>query len=389
MNRIYLDNAATSWPKPDAVYASVDRYLRQNGAPAGRGQSHEAAEVSRQIVQLRTRIAELLGAPHASQIVFTFNGTDSLNLAIRGIVRSGDHVITTQVEHNSTLRPLRSLEQQGEVELTIVRCDGQGMIDVDDVRAQIKPNTALIALNHVSNVTGTIQPAQAIGKLAREHDLVFLLDAAQSLGHMPVDLQQINCDLLAAPGHKGLLGPLGTGILYVAERLVERLAPLRLGGTGTKSELITQPESMPDKFEAGNHNVPGLLGLGAGVQYLNERSITDLERHERSLTKQLLDALEATEGVRVQGPSQLVDRLGVVSFQVGQHEPGELATLLEMSAGVQGRPGLHCAPLIHQALGTADQGGTMRLSVGAFTTTNDVVAAIEGIRQLATMSLDF
>ncbi len=389
MNRIYLDNAATSWPKPDAVYASVDHYLRQNGAPAGRGQSHEAAEVSRQIAQLRTRIAELLGAPHAGQIVFTFNGTDSLNLAIRGIVRSGDHVITTQVEHNSTLRPLRSLEQQGEVELTIVRCDGQGMIDVDDVRAQIKPNTALIALNHVSNVTGTIQPAQAIGKLAREHDLVFLLDAAQSLGHMPVDLQQINCDLLAAPGHKGLLGPLGTGILYVAERLVERLAPLRLGGTGTKSELITQPESMPDKFEAGNHNVPGLLGLGAGVQYLNERSIADLERHERSLTKQLLDALEATEGVRVQGPSQLVDRLGVVSFQLGQHEPGELATLLEMSAGVQGRPGLHCAPLIHQALGTADQGGTMRLSVGAFTTTNDVVAAIEGIRQLATMSLDF
>jgi len=389
MNRIYLDNAATSWPKPDAVYASVDRYLRQNGAPAGRGQSHEAAEVSRQIAQLRTRIAELLGAPHAGQIVFTFNGTDSLNLAIRGIVRSGDHVITTQVEHNSTLRPLRFLEQQGEVELTIVRCDGQGMIDVDDVRAQIKPNTALIALNHVSNVTGTIQPAQAIGKLAREHDLVFLLDAAQSLGHMPVDLQQINCDLLAAPGHKGLLGPLGTGILYVAERLVERLAPLRLGGTGTKSELITQPESMPDKFEAGNHNVPGLLGLGAGVQYLNERSIADLERHERSLTKPLLDALEATEGVRVQGPSQLVDRLGVVSFQLGQHEPGELATLLEMSAGVQGRPGLHCAPLIHQALGTADQGGTMRLSVGAFTTTNDVVAAIEGIRQLATMSLDF
>ncbi|HAY80427.1 MAG TPA: aminotransferase class V-fold PLP-dependent enzyme [Planctomycetaceae bacterium] len=389
MNRIYLDNAATSWPKPDAVYASVDRYLRQNGAPAGRGQSHEAAEVSRQIAQLRTRIAELLGAPHAGQIVFTFNGTDSLNLAIRGIVRSGDHVITTQVEHNSTLRPLRSLEQQGEVELTIVRCDDQGMIDVDDVRAQIKPNTALIALNHVSNVTGTIQPAQAIGKLAREHDLVFLLDAAQSLGHMPVDLQQINCDLLAAPGHKGLLGPLGTGILYVAERLVERLAPLRLGGTGTKSELMTQPESMPDKFEAGNHNVPGLLGLGAGVQYLNERSIADLERHERSLTKQLLDALEATEGVRVQGPSQLVDRLGVVSFQLGQHEPGELATLLEMSAGVQGRPGLHCAPLIHQALGTADQGGTMRLSVGAFTTTNDVVAAIEGIRQLATMSLDF
>ena len=265
MTRIYLDNAATSWPKPEAVYRAVDDYQRRLGAPAGRGSYSEAAETERIVGSCRQKIAQLLGASDPSRIIFTLNGTDSLNLALHGLLRPGDHVVTTVCEHNSVLRPLRFLAEQRQVSATYVGCDGQGFVSPDDIRRAITPHTRLIALVHVSNVTGAIQPVEEVGRIAAEHGQTYLIDAAQSLGYVPIDVRRLGCHLLAAPGHKGLLGPLGTGVLYVAPGVEQQLLPLRQGGTGTRSDEDIQPTSLPDRYEAGNLNVPGIAGLAAGV----------------------------------------------------------------------------------------------------------------------------
>src|SRR4051794_6478479 len=254
MARIYLDNAATSWPKAEAVYGAVDHYQRQLGAPAGRSSYAEASDVERMIGSCRKKIATLIGATDPFRIVFTFNGTDSLNLALHGLLRPGDHVVTTVCEHNSVLRPLRFLAQR-DITTTYVPCDGHGYIDADAIREAITSKTRLIALIHASNVTGAIQSAEAVGKIAADHGVFFVLDAAQSLGHVPIDVTSLGCHLLAAPGHKGLLGPLGTGVLYIAPSVEQQLLPLRQGGTGTKSDEDRQPDSLPDRYESGNLNV--------------------------------------------------------------------------------------------------------------------------------------
>ncbi len=284
--RIYLDNAATSWPKPQSVYDAVDHYQRSMGVAAGRGFYREAVEVDRTLQRTRTAIARLIGADEPSRIIFTFNGTDSLNLALHGILRSGDHVITSAAEHNSVLRPLRYLEGHQGVEISRIPVDEFGLVDPDAIRGAIRPNSRLIALIHASNVTGALQPAEDVGRIAHENGLLFLLDAAQSLGHVPLDVSRLGADLLAAPGHKGLLGPLGTGILYVAPGIEEQLRPIRQGGTGTDSESDRQPETLPQKYESGNPNVAGLVGLSAGVEYLAQQGIAAVRQHELQLINQ-------------------------------------------------------------------------------------------------------
>jgi selenocysteine lyase/cysteine desulfurase len=234
-SRIYLDNAATSWPKPDTVYDAVVRFMREIGAPNGRSGYREAQAANRTIERTRQLVAELLGVSDSSHIIFGFNGTDVLNIAIRGVVRPGDHVVTTVCDHNSVLRPLSDLHENADVAVTYVPCDGEGYISPDDVRAAIKPNTRLVAVNHASNVTGAVQPIAEIGRLVRETDALYLVDAAQSLGHVPIDVRNLEVDLLASPGHKGLLGPPGTGVLYIRPGLETELRPFRCGGTGTQS----------------------------------------------------------------------------------------------------------------------------------------------------------
>lgn len=381
MPRIYLDNAATSWPKPEAVYRAVDDYQRRLGAPAGRGTYQEAAETERFVLSCRKKIASLIGAADHSRIVFTNNGTDSLNMALHGLLRPGDHVVTSVCEHNSVLRPLRFLAEQRGVQVSYVGCDGQGYIDPDEFRREITPQTRLIALIHASNVTGAIQPVAAVGQIAAEHGIYYLVDSAQSLGYLPVNVATIGCQLLAAPGHKGLLGPLGTGLLYVAPGVEEKLLPLRQGGTGTKSDEDSQPNSLPDRYESGNLNAVGLVGLEAGVSHvLNERVSAGMDR-TRPLLDSLLSGLAQIPGVQLFGPRASASRVAVVSLNLPGYDPQELASLLDAQWSIQTRAGIHCAPRMHVALGTAPR-GTLRVSLGHFTTQPEVESLLSAIREI-------
>jgi cysteine desulfurase / selenocysteine lyase len=380
--RIYLDNAATSYPKPPGVIEAATRALCDEGAAEGRSATRAALRVHEVISRCRQRAARLLGSASPERIIFTFNGTDSLNLAFHGLLRPGDHVVTSASEHNSVLRPLRHLRGRG-VEVTYVSADAEGRISSEDVGRALEKKTRLVALVHASNVTGTIQPIDRVGQLAHAAGALFLVDAAQSAGHLPIDVSRSPIDLLAAPGHKGLLGPLGTGILYVGPGVEEQLDSVRQGGTGSHSEDDRQPERLPDKYEAGNHNVPGLFGLEAALAWIEERGVQGICRHERELTEQLIAGLSPINGLRIYGPRSPDERVGVVSVTLDGFEPQELATVLDSSFGIETRAGLHCAPGAHRSLGTFAGGGTLRMSVGPFTTPEHIEAALAAFRALA------
>lgn len=386
-NRIYLDNAATTWPKPVAVYDAVDRYQRSIGAPNGRSGYREALEANRIVERARQGVAYLIGARNPNQVVFGFSGTDVLNLAIRGVVRPGDHVVTTVCDHNSVLRPLTWLRENFEVTVDYVGCDGHGLISPDDIRAALRPNTRLVAVNHASNVTGAIQPVAEIGRVVAESDALFLVDAAQSLGHVPIDVAGIDVDLLAAPGHKGLLGPLGTGVLYFRPGVERELNPLRCGGTGTQSDEDRQPDNLPDKYEPGNHNLPGLAGLAAATEFLRRETIGAIASHHTLLTTRLLNGLCDVDGLTIHGPPTAAERTSVVSITVDGYDPQELSAMLEASCRIQTRAGLHCAPRMHEALGTTATGGTVRLSPGYTTTVEEIDTVITALQQVAAVSI--
>ncbi len=385
--RIYLDNAATSWPKPEAVYIAVDHYQRQLGAPAGRGGYAEAITVAQAVNDARRKVARLVGLADPSHLIFTLNGTDSLNLVIHGLLGDGDHVITSDVEHNSVLRPLTHLETAGRITVTRVGCGAGGVVDPADIRAAIRPATRLIALSHASNVTGAVQPIEAIGRIAREAGVLLLCDAAQTIGHLPLDMERLHVDFLAASGHKGLLGPLGTGVLAIRPAAAARLKSVRQGGTGTQSDETRQPEQLPWKFEAGNLNVPGILGLRAGVEFLAERGVMELHRESQDLTTQLLAGFAGIKGLRVMGPSTSDQRVPLVSVTIEGYDPQEVALGLDAGYRIQVRSGLHCAPAMHRSLGTHASGGTIRFSLGPFTTASDIDAAVGAVRELASSQM--
>lgn len=385
--RIYLDNAATSWPKPEAVYEAVDYYQRVLGATTGRGAYREADEVERRVSLARKRLVELIGADEPRRIVFTANGTESLNLALQGMLRPGDHVITSVVDHNSVLRPLRYLEEQRGVQVDRVPCGADGIVDPQSVRAAIRSNTRLIALVHASNVTGALQPIEEVGVIAAEHGIFYLVDAAQSLGHLPLDVRQVGAHLLAAPAHKGLLGPSGLGMLYIAPGCEQQLQPLRLGGTGTQSDEDRQPETLPDKYEPGNLNVPAVMGLAESVQFLQEKGLDAVYEHCCLLTRQLLDGFSGIEGVRIYGPRDPMRQVGVVSISVADLDPREVAAMLDSRYRIQTRAGIQCAPLMHRALGTVSLGGTVRFSTSVFTTQEDVQTAVEAVAEIAAVAV--
>lgn len=380
---IYLDNAATSFPKPPGVYEAMDRYHRELGVAVGRGAYRQAVEVAAEVERCRQRAAQLLNAESPERVIFTFNGTDSLNLAIHGSVTAGDHVITSAIEHNSVLRPLRELERAGVISLSLTPVDASGVVDPDLFRQSLRPNTRLIVLTHASNVTGAIQPCAEVGQIARSAGVTFLVDAAQSAGHVPIDVRAMSADLLACPGHKGLLGPLGTGLLYIRPGLERALRSLRQGGTGTHSEDEWQPETLPDKYESGNHNAPGLLGLSAALKWLADPAQRDSQQAERRLLEHLLTGLESISTIEIHGPRSANGRLGVVSISIPGTDPQIVATLLDQVGQIQVRSGLHCAPGAHRALGTLDRGGTVRLSPGKFTTIEELDHAIETLRQIS------
>jgi cysteine desulfurase family protein len=381
--RIYLDNAATSWPKPPAVLDAVDRYLRELGAPAGRSGYREAAEVERRVRDTRRHTAQLIGAEDPKRVVLTAGCTDSLNLALHGLLRTGDHVVTTVMEHNSVLRPLRHLQDHRGVEITHVGCSEEGFVDLEALAGAIRPSTRLIAMIHASNVTGALQPIAKVAEIARKHRVLLLIDAAQSLGVEPIDVKGLGIDLLAGPGHKGLLGPLGVGILYFGEGVEQQVESFRQGGTGTQSEDDRQPLSLPDKYESGNLNVPGILGLEAGVQFLREHIVSAIRRQETELASRLVEGLGRIEGVTLHGPRDPQMRVGVVSISVAGFDPHEIASTLDAVYAIQVRSGLHCAPLMHRALGTLDRGGTVRLSLGPFTTEEHIDRTVSAIAEIS------
>jgi cysteine desulfurase family protein len=381
MHRIYLDNAATSWPKPPAVYDAVDRYHRENGAAVGRSATRAGAAVQKSVDHARRQLSRLFNASSGS-IVFGFNGTDVLNIVLHGWLRSGDHVVTSVAEHNSVLRPLKFLETRLGLKIDYLPVDASGVIDVDATRARLRDNTRLIALTHASNVTGALQPVESIGQIARERGVPFLLDAAQTAGHLPIDVEKLNVDFLACSGHKGLLGPLGTGVLYIKPGREAELAPLRQGGTGTASEDESIAQSGPDRYEAGNHNAPGLVGLAAAVDWILEQGVDRLRLHEIELTERLLNGLSSSPGVSIAGPTTAESRVGTVSVRLSSLDPQTAASLLETEFGIESRAGLHCAPRMHAALGSRQEGGTVRLSTGPFTTNEEIDAVVQAIRAL-------
>jgi cysteine desulfurase family protein len=376
---MYLDNAATSYPKPEVVYETVLRVMREVGASPGRGGHRRSLEAARLLFQAREAVADFIGAADSSRIIFTGNATGALNLALQGTLQPGDHVVTTTMEHNSLLRPLYALRDRG-VELTIVAAESDGVVAVDQLRQALRPNTALVAVSHVSNVCGAIQPLEEIAQLCHAAGVRLLVDAAQSAGHLPLSVTDLPIDMLAAPGHKGLLGPSGTGFLYVAPHI--DLRPVLQGGTGTNSTAEAQPLIVPDGFEAGTHNVPALAGLQAGIDYLTARAIGAVHQFESDLLLQAEQALRDIDGVTVHGPHNPAQRCSVLSFTIAGLDATELAAELDQRFDIALRAGLHCAPLAHRTLGTLP-GGTVRLSPGLFTTPEEIAFFADAVVQCA------
>lgn len=380
---IYLDNAATSFPKPDCVYEAVDSYQRQVGAAFGRGVLSTHADSLAE--RCRHRLAQLIGASTHQSVAFTFNGTDGLNLLLRGILQNGNSVLTTTLEHNSVLRPLQQLQEQREISVEHLPFDAAtGQMDIEGFReACHRTSPDLVVLNMVSNVTGVSQPIAELASTASAAGALVLVDAAQAVGHIPIDVQALGIDLLAAPGHKGLLGPLGTGFVYVNPTIGDRLVSYRCGGTGTESESLQQPTDMPQLLESGNLNMPGVAGLDAALKWRQSSMYDDLhERHQRQVPD-FIGRLNAVSGLKVYCGESAADNVGVVSLSVKEMEPHDLAMILSESFGIQSRAGLHCAPLAHRTLGTESQGGTVRLSPGLFTTDDQLDLALSALESIA------
>jgi len=384
--RLYLDNAATSFPKPRAVNDAMIRYATDIGASAGRGAYAEAVETGRLIQQCRVRLNQLFNGEHPDHFVFTLNCSDALNLAIKGLIdpTRKNHTICTHIDHNSILRPLNAVQERGWCEQTRVPVDPKtGLVDPEDIRKAVRPDTRLIAITHGSNVTGTVQQIRKIGQIARELAVPFIVDAAQSAGHVPIDVQADCIDLLAVPGHKGLLGPLGTGFLYLRPGLEKMLRPLREGGTGSVSEQDTQPNFMPDKYESGSHNAPGIIGLSEGVKYVIDQTVERLHAYDLDLVRTFIEGVSNVEGLTYYGPFGVRHRMGVFSVRVEGFSPHELSAVLESSYGILTRPGIHCAPLAHEAIGTRHTGGTTRFSFGPFLSKQDVKFATDALAEIA------
>jgi cysteine desulfurase family protein len=384
-----MDNAATSFPKPKAVFDAMAAFALHGGASAGRGAYAEAVECGQHIAETRRRLCQIFNGQREEHFVFTANCSEALNLAIKGLIdpATGGHAVCTCIDHNSVLRPLGEMVDRGWIRQTCVAADPiTGLVDPEDIRRAVEPETRLIAMTHASNVTGTVQPLAAIGKIARDLEVPLVVDAAQSAGHVPIDVQADQIDLLAAPGHKSLLGPLGTGFLYIRPGLEQRLRPLKEGGTGSVSESDRQPDFMPDRFESGSHNAIGLFGLEAALSWIQDRGIPKLADHDRELVQAFLEGIDGVEGLHYFGPRGVRHRIGLFSVRIDDMSPLELAHTLERDWGILTRAGLHCAPRAHQLLGTIDTGGTTRLSFGPFLSSQDVRFAADALAEIAAAS---
>ncbi|OOM74677.1 aminotransferase class V-fold PLP-dependent enzyme [Clostridium sp. BL-8] len=364
---IYLDNSATSFPKPTEVYEETLNCMKNYAANPGRSAYKIAVKASAKIMETREEISKLFNIPSPFNLVFTSNATEALNIGIKGVLKRGDHVISTVIEHNSVLRPLHSLSKVG-IEVSLVGVDKAGYINIDDINDEIKKNTKMIIVSHVSNVLGSIQDIRNIGMLAKKNGVVFMVDASQSVGIIPIDVEKDNIDILAFSGHKGLLGPQGTGGLFIREGI--KLKNFKEGGTGSNSHFMVQPSFMPDKFESGTLNTPGISGLGEGIKFIKRVGIESIEKHEMELTLYLLHEMKKLPYIKLYGESSGKKRGPVISFNIKGVDASIVGEKLD-DEEIAVRTGYHCAPLIHKVIGT-EYAGTVRVSPGYFNTLYDI-----------------
>lgn len=376
---IYLDHAATSWPKAPGVGRVMLEMIDRPIGSSGRGSHGMALTAAKQLFSTRILLAELFHIPNPNDVIFTSNTTEALNLAIKGWLKPGDHVIATMVEHNSVRRPLEYLRRTQGIEVDYVPVSPSGKIDLEKMQKNFRSNTSLVVCSHSSNLLGSIAPVQEISQLAHEHGAVLLLDAAQTAGNWPIDVEKLGVDMLAFPGHKGLLGPQGTGGLYISPKI--DLVPLIHGGTGSQSEELEQPAVRPDRYEAGTANTVGIAGLREGVRYILEQGPEKIYQHEWELTQHLMQGLTGIAGVTLLGPEIGKPRTGLVSFVLEDRDASEVAFLLDKNYGIAVRAGYHCTPLGHMTAGTMS-GGAVRASVGYKTVVDEVDALVLAIKRI-------
>jgi len=375
---IYLDNAATTFPKPESVYLAMDRTSREVGVAPNRGGYRQSLDAARVLFEARESLASLFGAADSSRFIITHSATESLNLAVKGLIRSGDHIVTTSMEHNSLARPLHAAESSG-CTVTWVNGDQDGYVRAEDILSAVRDDTRLVAMTHCSNVTGALNPVQEIGPLLKERNILFLVDAAQSAGSVPIDLQSMKIDLLAVPGHKGLYGPQGTGFLYIAPGV--DLDPLILGGTGGASTGLTPPVQLPERFESGTLNIAGIAGLKEGVDFVIAQGVERVRRHEFFLLERLIKGLSSIARVILRNGHIEKPRGSVLSFTIAGMDPAKTGFILDRDFDIAVRVGLHCAPLAHKTIGTFPE-GTVRVSPGFFNTESDIDRFVAAVREI-------
>lgn len=376
---IYLDNAATSFPKPKEVADAVYDFMINNGTSSGRGSYKKAMQSDYIVYECRKLIGNLFNFDDPKKVVFTSNVTDSLNIAIRGILKENDHVITSSLEHNAVWRCLKTLEKDINIKIDTVECSKDGITNPEDIKKYIRKDTALIVFTQASNVLGTIQPIKEIGKIARENKIVFLVDAAQSAGAMKIDIKEDNIDILAFTGHKSLLGPMGTGGLIINTDI--DIKPLKAGGTGGDSAYEYQPDYYPNHLETGTSNVSGIAGLRAAIKFLNREGIDNIHNKEKELTKYALQRLETVKDIEVYGPKDCEKILSVISFNIKNKRPEDISTILDQKYDIMLRAGLHCAPTAHSVINTKDR-GSLRIGIGYFNTKDNIDKLVEALNNL-------
>ena len=377
MNGLYLDNAATSFPKAPGVAEAVAGFLTNIGCNINRGLYTASFEAANIVYETRELLCSLFNFPKPENVIFTKNITESLNVILKGLLKPGDHVIVSSMEHNAVMRPLASLAEKG-VELSTVLCNNKGELRTSDLCLHIRPNTKAVIMTHASNVSGTILPLEEVGKLCREHNLFFIVDCAQTAGFLTIDFVKLKADALTFTGHKGLLGPQGIGGFYLNDKLVSLVEPLIEGGTGSSSESVLQPKYMPDRFEAGTLNLPGIYGLNASLKYLMSEGITTIREKELNLVHRFIQKVQTISGVQLVGPEQIQDRTAIASLNFSHLDNAEVSYQLFKSFGIMTRCGLHCAPSAHQTLNTFPH-GTIRFSFSHFNSIQDVDYAINSL----------
>lgn len=375
MKVIYMDNAATSFPKPKAVVNEIKKCIKNYCANPGRSSHYMAIKSSQAVMNTRIKLAEMFNAPNPMNVIFTANATHALNYVIKGIIKTGQHVITTCMEHNSVLRPLNFLKTKSDIEFDIVKCDERGVLDPQDIKNEIKGNTSLIVCTYSSNVNGIILPVNEIGRIANENGIKFLLDASQGAGCFNINMEEIKADFIVMPGHKGLMGPQGTGVLIVRD--ATQIDTIVEGGTGSVSASMYQPDVLPDKFESGTLNVPGIVGLGAGIDYINNVGMDNIQLHKMHICAALIGGLSSIKGVQLYSYNAH-NNSGIVGMNIRNMDSSEVSGLLNDKFGIATRPGLHCAPEAHKALCTIDT-GIVRISPGWFNTNTEVEKVLHAV----------